>query len=194
MVAKKHHKKLFSRAGTEKQTRSLFGNAVLFIILAAFGAFMILPLFYSVINSFKPIEELFLYPPRFYVMRPVFSNYTSLFRLINNLRVPFSRYAFNSVFVCVVITAGSDFNSLGCRLFAFKIQNAHKLVFPGGCNLAAFQQHGSCNTAVYYSERAGHCKYILGVYTALACLITRAVSYEAVYGAGAGRAYRGGKN
>ena len=67
---------------------------------------MILPLFYSVINSFKPIEELFLYPPRFYVMRPVFSNYTSLFRLINNLRVPFSRYAFNSVFVCVVITAG----------------------------------------------------------------------------------------
>lgn len=109
MVAKKqkkHHKKLFSRAGTEKQTRSLFGNAVLFIILAAFAAFMILPLFYSVINSFKPIEELFLYPPRFYVMRPVFSNYTSLFRLINNLRVPFSRYAFNSVFVCVVITAG----------------------------------------------------------------------------------------
>lgn len=67
---------------------------------------MILPLFYSVINSFKPIEELFLYPPRFYVMRPVLSNYTSLFRLINNLRVPFSRYAFNSVFVCVVITVG----------------------------------------------------------------------------------------
>ena len=59
MVAKKqkkHHKKLFSRAGTEKQTRSLFGNAVLFIILAAFGAFMILPLFYSVINSFKPVR------------------------------------------------------------------------------------------------------------------------------------------
>lgn len=103
---KKHHKKLISHAGTRKQTRSLFGNIVLFIILAAFGAFMILPLYYSVINSFKPIEELFLYPPRFYVMRPVFSNYTSLFRLINNLWVPFSRYAFNSVFVCVVITVG----------------------------------------------------------------------------------------
>lgn len=103
---KKHHKKLISHAGSRKQTRSLFGNIILFLVLAAFGAFMILPLFYSVINSFKPIEELFLYPPRFYVMRPVLSNYTSLFRLINNLWVPFSRYAFNSVFVCVVITVG----------------------------------------------------------------------------------------
>ncbi|MCK9159007.1 MAG: carbohydrate ABC transporter permease [Bacteroidaceae bacterium] len=67
---------------------------------------MALPLVYAIMNSFKPIEELFLYPPRFYVMRPVTSNYTTLFRLINNLWVPFSRYTFNSIFVCTVTTIG----------------------------------------------------------------------------------------
>lgn len=105
-VKKHHRKKFFSRAGRKKQTRSFFGNTVIFLILGICGIFMALPLVYSIMNSFKPIEELFLYPPRFYVMRPVFTNYSSLFRLINNLWVPFSRYTFNSVFICLVNTVG----------------------------------------------------------------------------------------
>ncbi len=103
---KKHRKKLFTRAGHRHQTRSPFGNLVITLFLGVCGIFMALPLVYAILNSFKPIEELFLYPPRFYVTRPVLSNYTSLFRLINNLWVPFSRYTFNSIMVCVITTVG----------------------------------------------------------------------------------------
>lgn len=67
---------------------------------------MALPLVYAILNSFKPIEELFVYPPKFYVKRPVLSNYTMLLKLVNNLMVPFSRYAFNSVIICIILTVG----------------------------------------------------------------------------------------
>lgn len=108
-MQKKHFnpiKSLHSHTGVRKQTRSFWGNLLITIVLGAVGVFMLLPLVYAVMQSFKPIEELFLYPPRFYVMRPVTTNYTMLFRLINNLWVPFDRYMFNSIFITVVITVG----------------------------------------------------------------------------------------
>ena len=104
-VRKRHHSFL-SRAGRKNQTRSVWGNLFITLLLIIVGAFMALPLVYAILNSFKPIEELFVYPPRFYVKRPVLSNYTMLFKLVNNLMVPFSRYVFNSVMVCVVLTIG----------------------------------------------------------------------------------------
>lgn len=105
-TAVKRHKPLFSHAGRRKQTRSLFGNFFITLLLIIIGAFMALPLVYAILNSFKPIEELFVYPPKFYVKRPVLSNYTMLFKLVNNLMVPFSRYAFNSVIICIILTVG----------------------------------------------------------------------------------------
>ncbi len=95
-----------SRAGVRKQTRGWFGNLIIWLLLTAVGIFMLLPLVYAIMQSFKPIDELFLYPPRFYVMRPVTTNYTMLLRLINNLWVPFSRYLFNSVLITIVVTVG----------------------------------------------------------------------------------------
>lgn len=87
--------------------RKAWGTAILFFILALLGLFMAIPLIYSVINSFKPVDELFAYPPRFFVIRPTASNYFLLFKLAVNMWVPFSRYLFNSVFVSIVATGGS---------------------------------------------------------------------------------------
>ena len=84
--------------------RSRGGNFVMFSLLAVFGLFMVLPLVYSVIQSFKPLNEINLFPPRFFVVNPTFSNYKKLFQLSANLWVPFSRYIFNSVFVSVLVT------------------------------------------------------------------------------------------
>lgn len=95
-----------SRTGVRKQTRGWFGNLVIALLLTFVGIFMLLPLVYAIMQSFKPIDELFLYPPRFYVMRPVTTNYTMLLRLINNLWVPFSRYLFNSILVTIIVTIG----------------------------------------------------------------------------------------
>ncbi|MHB1454744.1 MAG: carbohydrate ABC transporter permease [Saccharofermentanales bacterium] len=84
--------------------RSIGGNTVVFAFLLGLGAFTALPIAYSIINSFKPINELFLYPPRFFVVKPTIENYLSLFTMQLNSIVPFERYLFNSLFVAIVTT------------------------------------------------------------------------------------------
>lgn len=89
-----------------KQNRSLTGNLVIFAILAILGSFMALPLIYTIVNAFKPFDEIFIFPPRLYVRRPTLDNFVLLFQLATNMWVPFSRYIFNSLFICVVGTVG----------------------------------------------------------------------------------------
>ena len=89
---------------TRRFTRSKVGNFFYILFLVAFGAFSVLPLYYSIITSFKPLEELLIFPPPFYVVRPTPENYMALPGLLSNLRIPLSRYIFNSLFVTVVST------------------------------------------------------------------------------------------
>lgn len=85
-------------------TRSRAGNTLYILILLAAGLFTVIPLFYSVVTSLKPIEELLVFPPQFMVRRPTWINYLALPSIMDNLYVPLSRYVFNSVFVSVVTT------------------------------------------------------------------------------------------
>ncbi len=63
---------------------------------------MALPLIYMVVTAFKPIEELLLFPPRFFVKHPVLTNFSDLFETLDSQTVPFTRYLFNSLFTTVV--------------------------------------------------------------------------------------------
>ncbi|BCS82273.1 carbohydrate ABC transporter permease [Anaerocellum diazotrophicum] len=92
-----------------KQNRSLAGNLVIFAILTILGVFMALPLVYTIVNAFKPFDEIFIFPPRLYVRRPTLDNFVLLFQLATNMWVPFSRYVFNSLFICIVGTVGHIF-------------------------------------------------------------------------------------
>ncbi len=85
-------------------SRSHAGNFGVFLFLLLMCVFMGLPLVYALIQSIKPIDEIFLYPPRFYVKNPTFDNFVQVVALAGNLWVPFSRYLFNSVFVTVIST------------------------------------------------------------------------------------------
>ena len=76
----------------------------MFIFLALVAAFMALPAYYSVVQSLKPIEELFAYPPKFFVRNPTLSNYKFAIRLAGSSWIPFSRYLVNSIFVTVTGT------------------------------------------------------------------------------------------
>ena len=87
-----------------KLNRTRGGNAVIFIVMLMLGAFMALPLVYAVVQSFKPIEEMFIFPPRFFVTHPTLDNYRDLLNVGNALLVPFERYVLNSVFLSIVIT------------------------------------------------------------------------------------------
>lgn len=99
-------KRLSGRTGSysKRFRRSKAGNVFYFAFLILFGLFSVLPLIYAVLTSFKPLEELLVFPPRFFVMRPTITNYTALPDLLSDLTIPFSRYVFNSIFVSVVTT------------------------------------------------------------------------------------------
>ena len=84
--------------------RSHFGNFSIFFGLVAVGAFMALPLYLSIVTSLKPPEELFIFPPRFYVVNPTGKNFAELFQLVTDTVVPLSRYLFNSIFVSIATT------------------------------------------------------------------------------------------
>jgi len=78
-----------------------------YVVLTLLAVVMLLPIVYMVSTAFKPLEEMFLYPPRFFVRHPTLRNFADLLVAMDGLRVPFSRYLFNSLFVTVVIVTGS---------------------------------------------------------------------------------------
>ncbi|MDQ6418419.1 carbohydrate ABC transporter permease [Paenibacillus sp. LHD-117] len=92
--------------GPRRINRSWYVDICLFILLAAAGAFMAIPLVYLVNNAFKPLDELFLFPPKIFVRNPTLSNFPDLFHLMAKSWVPFSRYIFNTVFITLVGTIG----------------------------------------------------------------------------------------
>ena len=81
------------------------GDIAIFILLLLVGIFMLFPIYFSIIQSIKPLEELFLFPPKLYVMRPTSQSFEDMLKVAGSMDVPFSRYVFNSVFVSVVVTA-----------------------------------------------------------------------------------------
>ena len=93
------------RAQYRRYTRSRFGNFVIFTFLTVVGLVSVLPMVYCVCTAFKPLEELLIFPPRFFVSRPTWENFTALPTLLGNLHVPLSRYIFNSLFITGVSTA-----------------------------------------------------------------------------------------
>ena len=95
------------RKKAKRVNRSTGGNVLVFLMRVILGGFMLLPVLYTVVQAFKPMEELFLFPPRFTVSNPTVKNFKLIGQLIDSLWVPFSRYTFNSVFVSTVGTAGN---------------------------------------------------------------------------------------
>ena len=63
---------------------------------------MFSPTYYLIITAFKPIGEMFLTPPNFYVIKPTFQNFIDLFSLTSQTNIPMSRYLFNSILYTVV--------------------------------------------------------------------------------------------
>ncbi len=74
-----------------------------YAILLPIGILMALPIIFIFVNAFKPIDELFAYPPRFYVKNPTLDNFRVLLSLSSGTTVPAVRYLFNSIIVSVVV-------------------------------------------------------------------------------------------
>ena len=106
-------------------SRSAGGDVGISIFLIIFGLFMFIPMYYVVIQSLKPMDELWTYPPKFYVVKPTLSNFSDMFKAMSNSWVPFSRYIFNTILISVAGTFGNLF----CGSLAAYVVS--KIKFPG---------------------------------------------------------------
>ena len=118
-------KKLRTRRHRVVLNRSAGGDAGITFLLTILGAFMFLPMLYVIMQSLKPLDELWMFPPRFYVKSPTLGNFGDLFSLMNDSWVPFSRYIFNTVFITICGTFG---NLIVASMAAYALA---KMKFPG---------------------------------------------------------------
>ena len=118
-------KKLRVRNHKVVLNRSAGGDAGITFMLIILGAMMFLPMYFAVMQSFKPLDELWIFPPKFYVINPTTKNYSDLLKLMSTSWVPFSRYIFNTVLITVCGTFGNL--ALG-SLAAYALA---KIPFPG---------------------------------------------------------------
>ena len=113
------------RASNKQAGRKIGGTIAIFAFLTLLGLFIIFPIYLILIMSVKPVEELFIFPPKLYAMRPTLDNFSDMFEVLNSNRVPFSRYVFNSVAVTVSVTV------LQCIFASMAAFVLAKCKFPG---------------------------------------------------------------
>lgn len=82
-----------------------FKRLLVYAFMLALVAFTSLPLVYVVCTAFKPINELFIFPPRFFVQNPTTQNFSDLLVSLSTSTVPFTRYAFNSILTTLATVA-----------------------------------------------------------------------------------------
>ena len=106
--------------------RSIAGDIGVYIFLFLVGIAMVFPLVYAINGALKPLDELFMFPPRVFAINPTLDNFSDLFVNMSKSTVAFSRYVFNTVFITAVGTAGHlIIASMGAFVLA-------KYEFPGG--------------------------------------------------------------
>ena len=104
---------------------SLVGDISTYLLLALYAGIMALPLFYAIVQSVKPYNELFLFPPRFFTKNPTVMNFRKLFDLTSTSWVPFSRYVFNTLANTVI---GTVIHIISAAMCAYPLA---KNKFPG---------------------------------------------------------------
>lgn len=67
------------------------------VILIPLAAMFGLPLLYIITTAFKPLGELFAFPPSFFVKQPTLDNFRDMASAMQESSIPFSRYLINSI-------------------------------------------------------------------------------------------------
>lgn len=120
----KPRRRIFRRK-KKQLNRSMAGNLSLFIFMGICGVFMALPLVLIISNAFKPLDELFRYPPMLFPRNPSFDNFSDLVVLMSNSWVPFSRYIINTL---IIVGGGTVGHVIVASLAAYPLA---KHDFPG---------------------------------------------------------------
>lgn len=100
-----------------------------YAILLPFAIFMALPIVYIFSTAFKPIDELFAFPPRFFVERPTFKNFKDLFIFVG-YGLPVMKFIVNSLIVTFsVVFLSVLFSSMAGYILSKKKFKGKKALF-----------------------------------------------------------------
>lgn len=114
-----------SRISPKHFTRS---QIKFYIILLPLAVFFLLPILILVNNAFKPLGELFAFPPTIIAKNPTLKNFEDLFALSGSTGVPMTRYLLNSVMITILtIILNLVITVMGAYAFSkkkFRIKNA----------------------------------------------------------------------
>jgi len=100
------------------------------IILLPIVLVMVLPIVFIISHAFKPLDELYAFPPKFFTTRITLDNFRNLFEIASQGKIPFSRYLFNSILACALVILFSILvSSLAAFSFSFLKYKGKKLLF-----------------------------------------------------------------
>lgn len=120
-----------------------------YFILLPLSIFMLLPILFIFSTAFKPPDELFTFPPRFFVINPTLKNFQDLFARLSTSGIPVSRYLFNSVLITLVTVLASIFVSsmaafalskkqFGLKQILFTVNNVALMFVPIAVTIPRF--------------------------------------------------------
>lgn len=82
-------------------------QVIIYVLLLPVIVIMLLPVIYIVFHAFKPIDELFAYPPKFITLHPDLGNFRMLFGVADASSWPVSLRLFNSVVSTAAVVAAT---------------------------------------------------------------------------------------
>lgn len=113
------------KASNRRAGRKIGGSIAIFLFLLILGFFMALPIWLMLVNAVKPVNEMFIFPPKWYTLNPTLDHFKDTYRVLGQMWVPFSRYVFNSIFVTAAVTG------LQCIFASMAAFCLAKVNFPG---------------------------------------------------------------
>ena len=131
---------------------------IFMIILVAFTA---LPIVYVVSTAFKPLDELFLFPPRFLVRRPTLKNFIDLTLALEGMTVPFLRYVFNSLLTTIItVICTVVVSSMGAYSLVKHKPPGAETIFNIILAALMFSPHVTRNSAIHGNKLYGASKFL----------------------------------
>ncbi|MCL2126777.1 MAG: carbohydrate ABC transporter permease [Treponema sp.] len=120
-----------------------------YLVLVPVALFMTLPIVYILNQAFKPLDELFRFPPTFIARRPTLRNFRMIMSLTSGTGIPMSRFLINTVIITVVtvslsilITAMSAYafskKKFGAREWLFRLNQAALMFVPAAVGIPRY--------------------------------------------------------
>ena len=102
------------RAGRGRSRPNPWRKVLLYGLLLVLSVPFVFPTWWMVTSSLKPINEIFAFPPELWPSNPTLDGYVEAFTV-----QPFARQYFNSMYIAVLVTAGTMlFSSMAGYAFA----------------------------------------------------------------------------